>query len=44
MSQIEQMGCFVSGLKESIRVDIQVMCPTSLSVAVGLARLYEAKF
>ena len=38
-----QIGCFVIGLKEDIRTEVQATRPTSLSVAVGLARLYEAR-
>ena len=43
LTAAQQVGCFVSGLKESIRVEVQASKPTSLSGAVGLARLYEAK-
>ncbi|XP_028113652.1 uncharacterized protein LOC114311688 [Camellia sinensis] len=39
----QQIGCFTSGLKESIRVEVQASRPPSLSAAVGLARLYEAR-
>jgi hypothetical protein len=38
-----QIGCFVSGLKEDIRTEVQAARPTSLSTAMGLARLYEAR-
>lgn len=44
MTQTQQVGCFVSGLKETILADIQALRPTSLSAAIGLTRLYEAKF
>ena len=37
------MDCFISGLKEHLRVDVQALKPTFLSLAVDLARLYEAK-
>ncbi|XP_057487988.1 uncharacterized protein LOC130774018 [Actinidia eriantha] len=39
----QQVGCFISGLKEVIRVEVQAARPATLSAAVGLARLYEAK-
>ncbi|KAK2983097.1 hypothetical protein RJ640_009836 [Escallonia rubra] len=39
----QQVGCFVSGLKESLKADVQACKPTTLSAAVGLARLYEAR-
>ena len=39
----QQVGCFISGLKEHLRIDVQALKPASLSAAVGLARLYEAK-
>jgi hypothetical protein len=43
LSQAHQVGCFVSGLKESIRTEVQAAKPTTLTAAVGLARLYEAR-
>ncbi|KAK2971290.1 hypothetical protein RJ640_001316 [Escallonia rubra] len=39
----QQVGCFVSGLKESLKADVQACKPATLSAAVGLARLYEAR-
>lgn len=39
-----QVSCFVSGLNKSIRANIQALQPTTLSAAIGLARLYEAKY
>ncbi len=39
----QQVGCFISGLREHLRVDVQALKPTSLSFTVGLAHLYEAK-
>ena len=39
----QQVGCFISGLKEHLRIDVQALKPASLSAAVGLARLCEAK-
>ena len=43
LSDEQQVGCFVSGLKEGLRVDVQACNPTSLSAAMGLARLYESR-
>ena len=37
-----QIGCFVSSLKEDIHTEVQATQPTSIYVAVGLARFYEA--
>ncbi|CAL5377841.1 unnamed protein product [Camellia sinensis] len=38
-----QVGCFISGLKESIKADVQASRPATLSAVIGLARLYEAR-
>ncbi|KAK2996971.1 hypothetical protein RJ639_026366 [Escallonia herrerae] len=38
----QQVGWFFSGLKESLKADVQACKPTTLSVVVGLAQLYEA--
>ncbi|KAA8522007.1 hypothetical protein F0562_012679 [Nyssa sinensis] len=38
-----QVSCFISGLKESIKADVLAGCPATLSTAIGLARLYEAR-
>lgn len=38
----QQVGCFVSGLQEGIKLDVQAAKPATLTVAIGLARLYEA--
>ncbi|KAK3025591.1 hypothetical protein RJ639_042630 [Escallonia herrerae] len=43
LSQEQQVGCFISGLKENLKVDVQACRRTSLSSAIGLARLYEAR-
>ncbi|KAF5460502.1 hypothetical protein F2P56_020366 [Juglans regia] len=43
LSEEQQVGCFVSGLKEAIRIDVQACNPTSLSATIGLARLYESR-
>ena len=40
-SPAQQVGCFVSGLKDNIRTNVQVYCPSTLSAAIRLARLYE---
>ena len=40
---VRQVSCFVSGLKEGIKADVLVGRPTDLSMAIGLARLYEAR-
>jgi hypothetical protein len=42
LSQAHQVGGFVSGLKESIRIDVQAVKPSTLTAVVGLAKLYEA--
>ncbi|KAH9686686.1 hypothetical protein KPL70_014455 [Citrus sinensis] len=39
----QEAECFISGLKEGIRIDVQVQNPPNLSAAVGLARTYEIK-
>ncbi|KAF8364731.1 hypothetical protein HHK36_033288 [Tetracentron sinense] len=35
------ISCFVCGLKEEIRMDVQMFHPTTLNAAIGLARLQE---
>nr|DAD19760.1 TPA_asm: hypothetical protein HUJ06_021223 [Nelumbo nucifera] len=39
----QQVSCFISGLKDSIRFDVLAARPTTLLEAIGLARLYEAR-
>jgi hypothetical protein len=39
----QQIGGFISRLKNNIRPEVQASRPTSLTAAVGLARLYEAQ-
>ena len=39
----QQVCCFISGLKDHLRVDVQALKPISLSKAVRLVHLYEAK-
>ncbi|GJU54013.1 uncharacterized protein Tco_1227727 [Tanacetum coccineum] len=43
LPQDRQVSCFVSGLSDSIHTEVQANCPTNLSTAISLARLYEAK-
>ncbi|XP_020587083.1 uncharacterized protein LOC110029232 [Phalaenopsis equestris] len=43
LSEEQQIGCFVSGLKNAIRVDVQACNTISLSAAIGLARFYESR-
>ncbi|XP_043725863.1 uncharacterized protein LOC122672458 [Telopea speciosissima] len=38
-----QISCFVSGLRDNIKVDVLAAQPATLSSAIGLARLFEAK-
>jgi hypothetical protein len=39
----QQIGGFVSGLKENIRDEVQASRPSTLTEAVGLARLFDAR-
>jgi len=43
LSQAHQVGSFVSGLKENIKMEVQAAKPATLTTAVGLSRLYEAR-
>ncbi|XP_042499867.1 uncharacterized protein LOC122078063 [Macadamia integrifolia] len=43
LSSNRQVSCFVSGLRDSIKVDVLVVQPSTLASAISLARLYEAK-
>ncbi|KAF2311720.1 hypothetical protein GH714_026362 [Hevea brasiliensis] len=43
LSQARQVSCFVSGLAPAIRTDVQANRPKSLSEAIALARLFEAR-
>ena len=38
-----RLGCFVSGLKGDLRIEVQALKPSTLTEAIGLARLYEAR-
>ncbi|XP_059441736.1 uncharacterized protein LOC132174039 [Corylus avellana] len=44
LSTQHQLGCFVSGLKGNLRTEVQAARPTTVTEAIGLARLYEAKY
>lgn len=43
LSQDQQVSCFISGLKEVIKADVMATRPLTLTSAIGLARLYEAR-
>jgi hypothetical protein len=43
LSQTRQVSCFISGLKEVLWADVITGKPTTLTSAIGLARLYEAR-
>ncbi|KAL5765374.1 hypothetical protein ACOSP7_015991 [Xanthoceras sorbifolium] len=43
LSQSHQISCFISGLKDTIKADVLAGHPTSLTSAIGLARLYEVR-
>ncbi|TXG64146.1 hypothetical protein EZV62_011140 [Acer yangbiense] len=43
LSQPQEVSCFVSGPKDSIKADVLAGEPSSLSAAISLARLYEAR-
>jgi hypothetical protein len=43
LSQSQQVSCFVSGLREEIKADVTAGRPLTLSSAIGLARVYEAR-
>jgi len=43
LSANQQIGGFVSGLKENIRAEVRASRPSTLIEAVGLARLFEAR-
>jgi ElaB/YqjD/DUF883 family membrane-anchored ribosome-binding protein len=42
MSQPHQLGCFISGLKGTLKTKVQASRPNSLTMAIGVAMLYEA--
>ncbi|RVW74901.1 hypothetical protein CK203_054589 [Vitis vinifera] len=44
LNQSQQVACFIGGLNEDVRIDVQAMKPPTLSATVGLARLYEVKY
>ena len=41
--QNRQVSCFISRLHDSINANVLACCPTILSLAIGLALLYEAR-
>ncbi|KAL5789263.1 hypothetical protein ACOSQ2_004151 [Xanthoceras sorbifolium] len=43
LPQSHQISCFISGLKDTIKADVLAGRPTSLTSAIGLARLYEVQ-
>jgi hypothetical protein len=43
LSVHQQLGCFVSGLKGDVRIEVQAGRPKSVTEAIGLARLYEGR-
>ncbi|KAJ0088334.1 hypothetical protein Patl1_32526 [Pistacia atlantica] len=43
LTEQQQISCFVSGLKETICVDVRAANPQTLPHAAGLAHLYETK-
>ncbi|KAK0580835.1 hypothetical protein LWI29_006834 [Acer saccharum] len=43
LPQDRQVSCFVSGLHDNIRTDVQANRPTTLTSAISLARLFEAR-
>lgn len=40
--KIKKLSCFIIELKESIQVDVQANVPSTLTMAIGFAHLYEA--
>ena len=38
-----EMACFLRGLKEMLRADVQAQNPTKLSSAIAMGRIYEGK-
>lgn len=43
LSSQYHLSCFVSGLKDTIRTEVQAARPTSVTKAIGLARLFEIR-
>ncbi|TXG66291.1 hypothetical protein EZV62_007566 [Acer yangbiense] len=43
LAQDKKVSCFVTGLRDSIRIDVQAHCPSTLTMVIGLAKLYEAR-
>ena len=44
LNQSQRVACFIGGLKEGVRIDVQAMKPPTLFAAVGLAQFYEVKY
>ncbi|KAJ0009667.1 hypothetical protein Pint_33583 [Pistacia integerrima] len=43
LTQDRKVTCFIIGLRDSIRTDVQANRPTTLVMAIGLAKLFEAR-
>ncbi|KAH7516502.1 hypothetical protein FEM48_Zijuj10G0141800 [Ziziphus jujuba var. spinosa] len=43
LSQERKVSCFTTRLKDSIRTDVLAHQPTTLTMAIGLAKLFEAR-
>ena len=43
MTDEQEVGAFISGLKESLRADVQAQRPPNLNEAIGLARVFESR-
>ncbi|KAL4188627.1 hypothetical protein AMTRI_Chr08g161340 [Amborella trichopoda] len=41
LTPLQQVGCFISELKESIKMDVQTYQSVALTAAIRLARIYE---
>ena len=44
LNQSQRVACFIGGLKEGVRIDVQAMKPPMLFAVVGLAQFYEVKY
>ncbi|KAJ0077699.1 hypothetical protein Patl1_35564 [Pistacia atlantica] len=43
LTQDRKVTCFIIGLRDSIRTDVQANRPTTLVMAIGLAKLFDAR-
>ncbi|KAI9156198.1 hypothetical protein LWI28_002074 [Acer negundo] len=43
LAQDKKVSCFVTCLRDSIRTYVQAHCPSTFTMAIGLAKLYEAR-